>query len=348
MKGSTSQRTESNLSEDNVAKELLIVQDTGEVLHDEITDWRTHKLRSLAVSEVMDYETRRERIAQCGSRLEFAVDAKRKKRLKSANFCKDRMCPACQKRRSLKVFHEVKQVCVKAAEKYKNGTFLMLTLTVPNVHKSELPETITHLFKSVGRMFKRKEVQRAVLGWFRSLEVTAERGRDGYYHPHFHILLFVAPGYFGSSYIKRDRWLKLWQEATKQPEITQVDIRRVKPNKKRKRKKGETEEIAAISGAAAEVGKYATKPSDYIEKMSEDEYKADEERVRVLSEALRGRRLLMYGGLLKEIAQELRIKKDDADEENDDLVNVGENAEKIEAVMIEIYEWILDVRQYVC
>jgi hypothetical protein len=29
-------------------------------------------------------------------------------------------------------------------------------------------------------------------------------------------------------YIKRDRWLELWQESTRMPSITQVDIRPVK------------------------------------------------------------------------------------------------------------------------
>lgn len=29
-------------------------------------------------------------------------------------------------------------------------------------------------------------------------------------------------------YIKHDRWLELWQQSTKNPRITQVDIRRVK------------------------------------------------------------------------------------------------------------------------
>ena len=338
------------MSEDNVVKNLEIVQGTGEVLHDEITDWRTHKLKSTAVSEVMAYEKRQKRMSECGNYLEFAVDAEGKKRLKQAYFCKDRMCPCCQKRRSLKAFHEVRDVCVEVLNRRPSVVFLLLTLTVPNVHESILDETVKHLFKSCGRLFRRAEVKRILLGWFRTLEITAEKNREGFYHPHFHILLAVPSHYFKVNYIKRDRWLELWQEATKQSEITQVDIRRVKPNKKRKRKEGETEEAAAISGAAAEVGKYATKPSDYIEKVSEDEYKADGERVRVLADVLKSKKLITFGGLMKEVVVEQRLEKKRKKkvEEGEDLINVGDNSDKIEAVMIEVYRWLSDVRQYVC
>ncbi|MHC0552473.1 protein rep [Salinicoccus sp. CNSTN-B1] len=36
-------------------------------------------------------------------------------------------------------------------------------------------------------------------------------------------------------YIKRDRWLELWQQSTKNPLITQVDIRRVKHTDNKKK-----------------------------------------------------------------------------------------------------------------
>ncbi len=38
--------------------------------------------------------------------------------------------------------------------------------------------------------------------------------------------------YFGNLYIKRDRWLKMWQKSTCMPQITQVDIRAIKNSSK--------------------------------------------------------------------------------------------------------------------
>ena len=64
------------------------------------------------------------------------------------------------------------------------------------------------------------------------------------------------------------------------PEITQVDVRKVKPNPKRK---GST----SIESAAAEVGKYATKPSNYIAKFNDD-YIASGDVVNDLAIALKG------------------------------------------------------------
>jgi plasmid rolling circle replication initiator protein Rep len=66
-----------------------------------------------------------------------------------------------------------------------------------------------------------------VTGYFRALETTYN-GDLQTWHPHIHALLFVPAVYFTNKYIKRDRWLELWQESTRMPSITQVDIRPVK------------------------------------------------------------------------------------------------------------------------
>ena len=99
-----------------IYEDLPVFYDTGEILEDK-TDWRTLKLKSSAVSHVMIgndkyWLKRSERMLECGSILRFAVARTGDKRLISAQFCRDRMCPACQKRRSLAMFHQVKDVCL--------------------------------------------------------------------------------------------------------------------------------------------------------------------------------------------------------------------------------------------
>ena len=83
-----------------IYEDLPIIHGSGEILED-TTDWRTFKLKSTAVSHAMNYtdEVRSERILDCGSLLAFGVSNSGEKRLIKAYFCKDRMCPACQKRR---------------------------------------------------------------------------------------------------------------------------------------------------------------------------------------------------------------------------------------------------------
>jgi plasmid rolling circle replication initiator protein Rep len=252
--------------------DLPVVYDTGEILED-TTDWTTLKMKSNAVSKVMIghekyWLARSERMLNCGSILRFAVDPTGKKRLIGATFCKDRLCPACQKRRSLAMFHQVKDVCISLKSEYKSTAYLLLTLTVPNVKESQLGDEITKMNTAWSTMTRRKQFKSAIWGFFKALEITHNAKTDTY-HPHFHVLLAVPNKYFkGTHYITHANWLTMWQECMKNDYITQVDVRRIRPNPKRK-------DSTAIESAAAEVGKYATKPADYVKKTTDGDFIAD-------------------------------------------------------------------------
>lgn len=323
---------------------LPVVHDTGEILQDDRTNWAEEKLRSISVSNVMRIDHRAQRIYECSNELVFVQAATGDKRLISAIFCKDRMCPSCQRRRSLKFFHQVKEVCTELLNREPSARFLLLTLTVPNVHKSELKNTLKHMTKSFDRLFKRAPVKKSITGFFRSLEVTKGKcGNKDFYHPHFHILLSVKASYFSHGFIPQDEWLALWQSCTRQPEITQVDIRRIRPNKKGIRS-GEHSlnsdggsSLASVAGAAAEVGKYATKPSDYINQYSDGTFTANREVVNVLADALHNVKLARFGGILKVIAGELLL--DDIELDTADLIHVTDETDVIDAVMRQVFKW---------
>lgn len=317
---------------------LPVITDTGECLEDGQIDWKTPKLKSLAVSSVMDNLKRSSNMASCGSCLLFAVGSSGEKRLYRANFCKDRMCPACQKRRSLVLFHQVRNICQSIQNENPTYKYLLLTLTVPNVKADRLPDELKHLMKSWDRLSKRKEFKTRIKGWFRALEITYNEKRDDY-HPHFHVLLCVPSNYFKKDYISHARWLELWQESTKYPNITQVDIRAIKPNPKRP-------ESDAISSAAAEVGKYATKPSDYVGRTSGGGFRADKKVVNQLASALVRKRLIAFGGLMKEHAEKLKLA--DIESNEIDLINVDGDSETIDAVMVQVFRWNVGFGNYIC
>src|SRR5699024_1238119 len=88
---------------------------------------------------------------------------------------------------------------------------------------------IKHYNQSFQRLMQRKEVKQIVKGYARKLEITYNEERDDY-HPQFHVLIAVDKNYFNNSwsYIKRDRWLELWQQVTNNPLMTQVDVRKVR------------------------------------------------------------------------------------------------------------------------
>ena len=321
-----------------IYEDLPVIHDSGEILQD-TTDWRTFKLKSTAVSYAMNYtnEVRSERILDCGSLLAFGVSNSGEKRLIKAYFCKDRMCPACQKRRSLVVFHQVKDVCLSLQSEYKSTRYLLLTLTVPNVTADDLPDEIKKMNKAWASLSRKVEFKKSIWGWFKALEITHNK-KTNTYHPHFHVLLAVPAEYFkGKNYINQSRWLELWQMAMKNDYITQVDVRRVKPNPKRS---GST-----IEAAAAEVGKYATKPSDYIKKVSSDRYIADPKVVGELAEILKFKRLIAFGGRMKEHYQKLSLS--DVDSENIDLINVSGESDQVDAVVLQMYKWNIGLKQYI-
>lgn len=320
------------------------IKGSGEILKDGDNDWQKQKLKSIAVSKVFKTDTknmlaRSTRIFECASTLEFQFNNSGERRLSRVWFCKDRMCPMCQKRRSLVVFHQVKNVCTAIIKDNPTYKFLLLTLTVPNISIEDLPGKISDMSKAWKKLTLRKEFKQSIKGWFRTLEVTTNHER-GDYHPHYHVLLCVPSGYFKKTYIKQERWLELWQESMKDFSITQVDVRAVKANPK---KKGSD----AIASAAAEVGKYATKPSDYLLKIpSKERYLAIEKTVQDLAEGIAKRKLVAFGGVMLTYSKLLELQ--DVDSDSVDLVNTDGDSDQIDAVATQIFRWNIGFNNYVC
>ena len=208
------------------------------------------------------------------------------KKLHGANSCKHRFCPVCSWRKARKNALKI-SILMQYLKQEENKEFVFLTLTAPNVKTDELNDEIKHYNQSFKRLMERKEVKAVVKGYVRKLEVTYNKNRDDY-HPHFHVVLAVNKSYFTDTkaYITRDRWLELWQKSTKNPLITQVDIRRVKHTDNKKE--------------VSEIAKYSAKDSDYLqnEKVFDTFYKT-----------LTGKRLIVYSGLFKDANKKYENKE---------------------------------------
>lgn len=291
-----------------------------------------------------DYWSKRsKRLKSCASFLKFRIfnnNAEKLQLKKMSTSCKVRLCPVCAWRRSLKIFSHALKIFsyLENNEDYSNKyDYLMLTLTVRNCQGSELSSTIDWLMKSFDKLMKRREVKRIVKGWYRGLEITHNHNvySKSYntYHPHYHIILCVNRSYLSQhgekvGYLSEEKWLQLWRECTGDNSITQVDIREIDVNKKRKKRleKLDTssmtaEELerekrkASIIDSTCEVVKYAVKDSDYIISWN---WELTNELVSTLDIALRNRRLIAWGGVLKEIHRRLNLD----DEINGDLTNI--------------------------
>lgn len=272
------------------------------------------------------------RVGSCGTMLgygaavEQATGELRKDRLREANFCRDRLCPMCAWRRSLKLYGQTRRIIERVGSDY---SFIMLTVTIRNVDGEQLPAAIDGILRGWAKMHKRRRVQRAVAGGFRSLEVT-RNASNGSYHPHMHFVLAVTKSYWHKEYIKQADWLQLWRDAYGDQYITQVDVRQIRPRAGRN----------SVDAAVAEVAKYAVKDRDYIIVQSEVQ---TDEAVGALSVALRGRRLVAYFGVLLDAQRELRLD----DPIDGDLVHVTDDEAAAPAPYLMFFAWVHPGYKYV-
>jgi len=222
-------------------------------------------------------ETNLELIKTCSTFLMMVADeTMEKKKQYKGNSCKNRFCPICawKKARKDALALAVQMDYIKQEHK---KDFIFLTLTAPNVSAVALEGEIKLYNQAFQKLMQRKEVRAVTKGYVRKLEVTYNQDRDDY-HPHFHVMIVVNKSYFRDTdyYIKRDRWLELWQEVTDNPAITQVDVRKLRQNGKKE---------------IAEIAKYSVKDSDYL---------VSNEVFAIFYKALKGKRLIVQSGLFKE------------------------------------------------
>lgn len=303
-------------------------QNQGEILVDKNSrgkdrNWRGRKVLSLRLADIfkeLQYkDSLVERVATCGDTLRFIRNQDGSLKLYQAYFCKSKLCPMCNWRRSMKYAYQTSKIVDEAIKQEPKGRFLFLTLTVKNVEGEALNRTLSQLTQSFDRLFRRAKVKRNLLGYLRSVEVTHNE-KEGTYHPHIHVLLMVRPNYFSGrndNYITQEAWGDMWGQSLKVDYVPMVDIRAVKEKGK------------GLRGAVLETAKYPTKP-----------IKLDVENKQVVDDLYNGlyrKRQLGYGGIFKDIKKQLALD----DVENGDLVHTSDDKENISrgTEIVAIWNW---------
>lgn len=172
-----------------------------------------------------DKNLKLDRLKECGNFIKFqSSEDKTKFILAGGNFCNNRFCPFCSWLKAKRTAFELLEL-IKVVEYTEKLAFIFITLTVPNVSREKLREEIECFNKSFKRLFETKEFKAFNKGFIRKLEITYNEERNDY-HPHFHLVVAVNKSYFTSrNYMSKRRLLELWQRATRNPNITQVDIK---------------------------------------------------------------------------------------------------------------------------
>lgn len=323
---------------------------TGEILKDYSSTgkerpWKLHKQENLQLVKI--YKTAREKninlitdsrlfdLEHCADTLLFAENAEGKKKLKSANFCRLRLCPMCQWRRSLKMFGQVQTITDKILERDKSTRFLFATFTVKNVDAENLETCINILNNKFLYLVSRnktfapaKKLKQNLLGYLKAVEVTYNT-KDKTYHPHLHVIFAVKSTFFKNkqNYMTKKEWINLWQQALGVDYKPQTDIRAIK---------------FGTAKAVAEVAKYPVKTAPILS-LPDDEAV---EVLKTLTLSLNKKRFVSYGGIFKTIKQELKLQDVETDK---DLVNTDiEQQERFNAVTAVLFKYNFKFGCYIC
>lgn len=295
--------------------------------------WRAKKVANdyLALA-YDDYDpAKAQRLRDCCTQLVFRRYDSGERKLHTMNSCRVRLCPLCTWRRSLRTYADNKKMFDHIDPEGKKYGYILLTLTAKSCKAPELSRLIDKMMYAFGLMAKFPKFRKAVKGWYRGFEVTHNTdflsASYDTYHPHFHVLLVVNKSYFTDrTYLSHDTWVSMWRQALQVDYDPVVDVRRIKN--------------ITGSKAVAEVSKYPVKDTDYI---VYDDWDLTCDTVSVLDQALANRRLIAYGGILRDVRRQLKI--DDSDDA--DLVHLDDTAGAGRDFVLEYYFWHTGYRQYV-
>lgn len=321
-------------------KEIPIVEPTGEKLADysatgKKRKWDLHKQNNLKLVELYKQAIkinpsvispkRLQDLADCASQLEYLQDAEGNKKLYKTYFCRVRLCPMCQWRRSLKLFSQVSKITDYINNQNNQVRYLFITLTQKNCSGLELVQEINKINKSFSLLVdKTKRVQPAtkfkkmLLGYIKSTEVTYNP-KIKTYHPHLHCIFAVQGEYFNkANYINKNSWRAIWADLLKVDYLPQIDVQAIKPARQQK--------------AVAELAKYPAKVSSILNLPQTQAVQV----IMDLTTLCYKRRFVAFGGIFKKTKALLKLQ--DIEAENADLVGAG-NIKEFNYVARAIYKY---------
>ncbi len=252
-----------------------------------------------------DLQIKAHKIGMCADNLQYRQsDDTGEKELDSVWFCRQRLCPMCSWRLSLRRFANL----LKAMGHLQSDKFVFLTLTVKNCRADELRKTINEIRKAFVRMYNHRLKHRTYKtkpsggfckGFYYTVEVTYNHRADTY-HPHMHILLDVTSSYFSREYMSIGKWKELWREYLGVDYLPQADAR-VAHN--------------GDMGGPLELSRYLTKSSDFF---TYDDLEYTAKQFEILDRELSAVRTTATAGTFRQAFRDLKLENDI---ENADLIH---------------------------
>ena len=315
-----------------------IIQDSSRIYK-----WNTLKKVSVLVSKALkkDALTRKRGVlmASCSDRIIYKIEESGALTYAGTWLCRDRLCPICAWRLSVRRVAEMIKTVAILAERYPDTKAVHVVLTVKNCSLDMLGITIRAMSEGFARLRRRTLWNDYIKGYVRSVEITRNK-KTGEYHPHIHIVAIVPSFY--TRQISIGDWQDLWMDCARLAYLPQVfashaytkkDI----PEAKFKMiwdKANDTE--GAAKKAIIEAVKYPMKPISL-------QSTAESGDLPEIAGQLQGIRLMSTGGIIKTIRRELGYS--DTEPRTLDEVTINPN-EGIDRYYL-VYKWAGSIGEYV-
>ncbi|WP_458142686.1 protein rep [Enterococcus faecalis] len=202
-----------NFQDNNINKEQVF-QDIRK--NGKKNDWQGKKIANVNYANLLSelHYRKASNVKICAEIMRFEPTDTGHLKLKQTWFCKSKLCPLCNWRRSMKHSNQVVQVIDEAVKREPSGRFLFWTLTSKNTYDGqELKKALSEMTKAFNKLKQYKKVKQNLLGFLRATEVTVN-SKDNSYNQHMHVLVFVKSSYFKNSenYISQAELTEFWQK----------------------------------------------------------------------------------------------------------------------------------------
>lgn len=298
--------------------------------NDPVVKWKEKKRKNMIIARRMcdaGFEDRGKRMMFCGTFLTMSKCPEcGRSSVSSANLCRDRLCPTCGWRLSLKKFSEMCATLQTMTDinDYQAG---FLTLTVKNCRPENLRYTIEKFSEDWNRFLAQRTIKPIMWGWARSLEITYN-ARTREFHPHYHIIVLTKNEYDQKTL--QTLFKSRWQTAARLPYEPITDYREIGG----KNGKAANIDMEDFVKAILETYKYAVK-SDEVEQMPLDIF-------RQFVSAISGIRFCSYGGAIKRARKNLGFQDKEEPEQEAAKIRCNCGAEMVQ----EVLQWSFTEGEY--
>lgn len=235
-----------------------------------------------------------------------------------SNLCRDRMCPVCKWRLSMKRFATMINIVEALRRAYPEAAWQFVTLTCENCKPEQIDEVMDEMARAWNCIASGREFKRKIAGFARSTEITYNREK-GTLHPHYHVLVMYEELMEPDQAIIH-RWLDGLRRHTSLKAQNAEEITwKAEGEKEIGWEVDQNPEDEAAIEAILETFKYATKDKD-LEEMPLGTF-------RQVVKSIAKRRLVSFGGKVKEYAALL---------ESGNLNDLAEGEEREEETNIDL------------